>query len=181
MNEFSVENAFRSATLVVKPYRDPFGLSAGRGDVRTFFKLLCPEGRAELSTVVIYMNGAYEQETRAQRAQRVKSSTADAWRKPCNSRTTCLDAASCWVTRTFGSPSCGQQAAYDPGAHTRIQEAVGLTPRALAAAVLPRDPLAESTAQRCRAPAQREHRRPVASSLPPLRTGSLGGITVSSK
>jgi len=69
MDEFAIQKGHRYATVVVEPYRKQV-LWVGRGrrreDVRPFFELLGQEGRRRLKAVVMDMNPAYEEETRAQ-------------------------------------------------------------------------------------------------------------------
>lgn len=69
MDEFAIQKGHRYATVIVEPLRRQV-LWVGRGrrreDVRPFFEQLGPEGRARLKAAVMDMNGAYEQEVRAQ-------------------------------------------------------------------------------------------------------------------
>lgn len=69
MDEFAVQKGHRYATVVVEPYRKQV-LWVGRGrrreDIRPFYELLGADGRARLKAVVMDMNGAYEEELRAQ-------------------------------------------------------------------------------------------------------------------
>jgi transposase len=68
IDEFALQRGQRYATAVVEP-RTKRVLWVGRGrareDVRPFFELLGPTGCAALEAVVMDMNEAYEQETRA--------------------------------------------------------------------------------------------------------------------
>jgi transposase len=69
MDEFAIQKGHRYATVVVEPRRKEV-LWVGRGrrreDVRPFFELLGEDGRKRLRAVAMDMNGAYEQEVRAQ-------------------------------------------------------------------------------------------------------------------
>jgi transposase len=69
MDEFAIQKGHRYATVVVEPYRKQV-LWVGRGrkreDIRPFYELLGAAGRARLKAVVMDMNGAYEEELRAQ-------------------------------------------------------------------------------------------------------------------
>lgn len=69
MDEFAIQKGHRYATVIVEPCHKRV-LWVGRGRkrecVRPFFKLLGDEGRARLKAVVMDMNGAYEEEVRAQ-------------------------------------------------------------------------------------------------------------------
>jgi len=69
MDEFAIQKGQRYATVVVEPYRKKVlwvGRGRGRADIRPFYEQLGPEGRARLKAVVMDMNGAYEEEMRAQ-------------------------------------------------------------------------------------------------------------------
>lgn len=69
MDEFAIQKGHRYATVVVDP-RTKRVLWLGRGrsreEVRPFFEQLGAEGRGRLQAVVMDMNGAYEEEVRAQ-------------------------------------------------------------------------------------------------------------------
>ena len=69
MDEFAIQKGHRYATVVVEPYRKQV-LWVGRGrkreDIRPFFELLGEQGRARIRAAAMDMNGAYEEETRAQ-------------------------------------------------------------------------------------------------------------------
>ena len=69
MDEFAIHKGHRYATVIVEPYRKRvlwLGLGRGRQDVRPFFELLGPIGRAALRAVAMDMNEGYAQEVRAQ-------------------------------------------------------------------------------------------------------------------
>jgi transposase len=69
MDEFAIHKGHRYATVIVEPYRKQvlwLGLGRGRADVRPFFELLGPDGRASLQAVAMDMNAGYAQEVRAQ-------------------------------------------------------------------------------------------------------------------
>lgn len=69
MDEFAIQKGHRYATVVVEPTRKEVlwvGRGRGRKDVRPFFELLGDEGRKRLRAVAMDMNGAYEEEVRAQ-------------------------------------------------------------------------------------------------------------------
>ena len=69
LDEFALHKGHRYATVIVEPYRKQV-LWVGRGrrreDLRPFFEALGPQGRARLRAAVMDMNGAYEEEVRAQ-------------------------------------------------------------------------------------------------------------------
>lgn len=69
MDEFAIQKGHRYATVVVDPYTKRVlwvGRGRSREDVRPFFEQLGVEGRVRLKAVVMDMNGAYEEEVRAQ-------------------------------------------------------------------------------------------------------------------
>jgi len=69
LDEFAIQKGHRYATVFVDPRRKRvLWVCRGRGreDIRPFFEALGAEGRARLKAVVIDMNGAYEEEVRAQ-------------------------------------------------------------------------------------------------------------------
>jgi transposase len=69
IDEFAIQKGHRYATVVVEPYRKRvLWVCRGRGreDIRPFFEGMGPEGRQRLKAVVMDMNGAYEEEVRAQ-------------------------------------------------------------------------------------------------------------------
>jgi hypothetical protein len=69
MDEFAIHKGHRYATVIVEPYRKRvlwLGLGRGRHDVRPFFELLGPAGRASLQAVAMDMNAGYAEEVRAQ-------------------------------------------------------------------------------------------------------------------
>lgn len=69
MDEFSIRKGHRYATVIIKPTRKEalwVGLGRGRKDIRPFFEQLGEDGRRRLRAVAMDMNGAYEQEVRAQ-------------------------------------------------------------------------------------------------------------------
>jgi transposase len=69
MDEFAIQKGQRYATVIVEPYTKRVlwvGRGRSREDVRPFFEQLGVAGRARLQAVVMDMNGAYEQEVRAQ-------------------------------------------------------------------------------------------------------------------
>lgn len=69
MDEFAIQKGQRYATVIVEPYTKRVlwvGRGRGRADVRPFFEQLGAAGRARLKAVVMDMNGAYEEEVRAQ-------------------------------------------------------------------------------------------------------------------
>jgi transposase len=69
LDEFSLHTGHRYATVIVEPTRRAVlwvGLGRGREAIRPFFELLGAEGRARLKAVGMDMNGAYEEEVRAQ-------------------------------------------------------------------------------------------------------------------
>lgn len=69
MDEFAIQKGHRYATVVVDP-RTKRVLWVGRGrsreDVRPFFELLGEAGRTRIKAVAMDMNGAYEEEVKAQ-------------------------------------------------------------------------------------------------------------------
>lgn len=69
MDEFAIQKGHRYATVIIEPTRKEVlwvGRGRGREDIRPFFELLGPEGCARLKAVAMDMNGAYEEEVRAQ-------------------------------------------------------------------------------------------------------------------
>lgn len=69
MDEFAIQKGHRYATVILEPYTKRVlwvGSGRGREDVRPFFELLGDAGRARLKAVAMDMNGAYEEEVRAQ-------------------------------------------------------------------------------------------------------------------
>ena len=69
LDEFALHRGQRYATVALEPETRRVlwvGRGRGREDVRPFFELLGPEGRAALEAVVMDMNGAFEAEVRAQ-------------------------------------------------------------------------------------------------------------------
>ena len=67
LEEFAIQKGHRYATVFVDPRRKRvLWVCRGRGreDIRPFFE--APEGRARLKAVVVDMNGACEEEVRAQ-------------------------------------------------------------------------------------------------------------------
>lgn len=69
MDEFAIQKGHRYATVFVEPRRKQvLWVCRGRSreDIRPFFNALSPQGRAGLKAVVMDMNGAYEEEVRAQ-------------------------------------------------------------------------------------------------------------------
>ncbi len=72
MDEFAIQRGHRYATAVIEPARKRVlwvGRERSREGMRPFFTLLGPEGFAALEAVVMAMNGAFEQEVRAQAPQ----------------------------------------------------------------------------------------------------------------
>lgn len=68
IDEFAIHKGHRYATSVVDPLTTKVlwvGRGRGREDIRPFFKLLGPEGCAQLEAAVMDMSEAYELETRA--------------------------------------------------------------------------------------------------------------------
>jgi transposase len=69
MDEFAIQKGHRYATVIVEPRRKGvlwLGRGRARADIRPFFQLLAPEGRARIKAVVIDMNAGYAEEVRAQ-------------------------------------------------------------------------------------------------------------------
>jgi transposase len=69
IDEFALHRGHRYATVVVEPPTKRVlwvGRGPGREDLRAFFTLLGPEGRARLEAVVMDMSPAYVEEVRAQ-------------------------------------------------------------------------------------------------------------------
>lgn len=69
MDEFAIQKGHRYATVIVEPTRKQVlwvGRGRSRQEIRPFFELLGPQGRKRLRAVAMDMNGAYEQEVRAQ-------------------------------------------------------------------------------------------------------------------
>ena len=69
MDEFAIQKGQRYATVIVEPYTKRVlwvGRGRGRADVRPFFEQLGAVGRTRLKAVGMDMNGAYEEEVRAQ-------------------------------------------------------------------------------------------------------------------
>ncbi|MFL6697950.1 MAG: ISL3 family transposase [Vitreoscilla sp.] len=69
MDELAIHKGHRYATVIVEPYRKQvlwLGLGRGRADVRPFFELLGPAGRAALQAVAMDMNAGYAEEVKAQ-------------------------------------------------------------------------------------------------------------------
>jgi len=69
MDEFAIHKGHRYATVIVEPYRKQvlwLGLGRGRADIRPFFELLGPAGRAQLQAVAMDMNAGYAEEVKAQ-------------------------------------------------------------------------------------------------------------------
>jgi transposase len=72
LDEFAIQRGHRYATVVIEPHsRRVLWVCRGRGreDIRLFFELLGPEGRARLEAVVMDMNAAFAEEVRAQAPQ----------------------------------------------------------------------------------------------------------------
>ena len=79
MDEFAIHKGQRYATVVVEPYRKQvlwLGSERGRADVRPFFELLGPHGRAALQAVAMDMNAGYALEVQAQCPRRRSSTTS---------------------------------------------------------------------------------------------------------
>jgi len=69
MDEFAIQKGHRYATVIVEPKTRRVlwvGRGRGREDVRPFFELLGVEGCQRIKAVAMDMNGAYEEEVRAQ-------------------------------------------------------------------------------------------------------------------
>jgi transposase len=69
MDEFAIQKGHRYATVIVEPYCKRvlwIGRGRAREDVRPFFDLLGPAGRAGLKAVVMDMNAGYANEVQAQ-------------------------------------------------------------------------------------------------------------------
>jgi transposase len=69
MDEFAIQKGHRYATVVVEPHTKRVlwvGRGRGREDVRPFFELMGAQGRSQLQAVAMDMNGAYEEEVKAQ-------------------------------------------------------------------------------------------------------------------
>lgn len=69
MDEFAIQKGHRYATVIVEPSCKRVlwvGRGRGREEVRPFFAKLGPDGCRRLKAVVMDMNGAYEEEVRAQ-------------------------------------------------------------------------------------------------------------------
>ena len=69
MDEFAIQKGQRYATVIAEPYTKRVlwvGRGRGRADVRPFFEQLGAAGRMRLQAVAMDMNGAYEEEVRAQ-------------------------------------------------------------------------------------------------------------------
>jgi len=69
MDEFALKRGHRYATIFVEPQRKQvLWVCRGRSreDIRPFFEMLGPEGRARIRAVAMDMNAAYEEEVRAQ-------------------------------------------------------------------------------------------------------------------
>ena len=69
MDEFAIHKGHRYATVIVEPIRRRvlwIGLGRGREDIRPFFEMLGPEGRARLKAVAIDMSRSYTEEVKAQ-------------------------------------------------------------------------------------------------------------------
>ena len=69
MDEFAIQKGHRYATVVVDPQSKRVlwvGRGRGREDIRPFFELLGDRGRRRLKAVAMDMNGAYEEEVKAQ-------------------------------------------------------------------------------------------------------------------
>lgn len=69
MDEFAIQKGHRYATVIVEPRCKRVlwvGRGRGRADIRPFFELLGKEGCERLRVAAMDMNGAYEEEVRAQ-------------------------------------------------------------------------------------------------------------------
>jgi transposase len=69
MDEFAIRKGHRYATTIADPYTKRVlwvGRGRSRETLRSFFALLGEEGRQAIRAVVMDMNGAYEEEVRAQ-------------------------------------------------------------------------------------------------------------------
>jgi transposase len=72
MDEFALQKGHRYATVIVEPHRkEVLFVAKGRGreSIRPFFEKLGPDGCSRLKAVVMDMNGAYEEEVKAQAPQ----------------------------------------------------------------------------------------------------------------
>jgi transposase len=72
MDEFALHKGHRYATVIVEPYRTQVLFVAkgrGRESLRPFFEKLGPDGCSRLKAVVMDMNGAFEEEVKAQAPQ----------------------------------------------------------------------------------------------------------------
>lgn len=72
MDEFALQKGHRYATVIVEPHRkEVLFVAKGRGreSIRPFFEKLGSEGCSQLKAVVMDMNGAFEEEVKAQAPQ----------------------------------------------------------------------------------------------------------------
>lgn len=72
MDEFALQKGHRYATVIVEPYRkEVLYVAKGRGreSIRPFFEKLGPDGCNQLKAVVMDMNGAFEEEVKANAPQ----------------------------------------------------------------------------------------------------------------
>ena len=77
MDEFAIQKAHRSATVVVEPCTKHvlwIGRGWSRESIRPFFRLLGKDGCKRLEAVAMEMNGAYEAEVKAH-CPKARSST----------------------------------------------------------------------------------------------------------